>query len=133
MKLIGSGIGISGGALSGSLAFDMDDIETIRKKDPEEKIILVRPDTVPDDIPLIFNCDGLITAKGGSDLPRSRYGCQSGQGVHRKLQESFRRRRGKKVLSKRRALQHRGSYLYRRESGLYLRGSPRDQNRLKAT
>ena len=66
MKLIGSGIGISGGALSGTLAFDMEDIKSIREKSPQEKIILVRPDTVPDDIPLIFNCDGLITAKGGA-------------------------------------------------------------------
>ena len=66
MKLIGNGIGISGGALSGSIAFDMDDIEMIKNQDPNEKIILIRPDTVPDDIPLIFNCDGLITAKGGA-------------------------------------------------------------------
>ena len=66
MKLIGSGIGVSGGALSGLLAFDMEDIERIRKEDPQGKIILVRPDTVPDDIPLIFNCDGLVTAKGGA-------------------------------------------------------------------
>ena len=66
MKIVGNGIGISGGALSGSLAFDMDDIEKIRSSDPNEKVILIRPDTVPDDIPLIFNCDGLITAKGGA-------------------------------------------------------------------
>lgn len=66
MKLIGNGIGIGGGALSGALAFDMDDIEKIRNIDPNEKVILIRPDTVPDDIPLIFNCDGLITAKGGA-------------------------------------------------------------------
>ena len=66
MKLIGSGIGVSGGALSGTLAFDMGDIETIKANNPGDKIILVRPDTVPDDIPLIFNCDGLITAKGGA-------------------------------------------------------------------
>ena len=66
MKQIGSGIGISGGAMSGTLAFNMDDIEGVRKRDPQEKIILARPDTVPDDIPLIFNCDGLITAKGGA-------------------------------------------------------------------
>ncbi len=66
MKPVGSGIGISGGALSGALAFGMDDIERIRDKNPLEKIILVRPDTVPDDIPLIFSCDGLVTAKGGA-------------------------------------------------------------------
>jgi len=66
MKLVGSGIGISGGALSGTIAFDMEDIEKIRMKNPQEKIILIRPDTVPDDIPLIFSCDGLVTAKGGA-------------------------------------------------------------------
>ena len=37
----------------------------LKEKQPEGKIILVRPDTVPDDIPLIFICDGLVTAKGG--------------------------------------------------------------------
>ncbi len=63
---IGSGIGIGGGAVSGYIAFDMADIEDIRQKQPDSKIILVRPDTVPDDIPLIFNCDGLLTAKGGA-------------------------------------------------------------------
>jgi pyruvate,orthophosphate dikinase len=29
-------------------------------------MILVRPDTVPDDIGLIFECDGLLTARGGA-------------------------------------------------------------------
>ncbi|MDD2216367.1 MAG: PEP/pyruvate-binding domain-containing protein, partial [Eubacteriales bacterium] len=65
MKLVGHGIGVSSGALSGLLAFDMDDMKQFQKKDPDAKIILVRPDTVPDDIPLIFICDGLITGKGG--------------------------------------------------------------------
>lgn len=66
MTLIGSGIGIGGGALSGAIAFDMEDIQKIRQENPQEMIILVRPDTVPDDIPLIFECNGLITAKGGA-------------------------------------------------------------------
>ena len=33
---------------------------------PDENVILVRPDTVPDDIGLIFDCDGLLTARGGA-------------------------------------------------------------------
>ena len=66
MKLISSGIGIGAEALSGILAFTLEDMKEIREKKPSEKIILVRPDTVPDDIPLIFNCDGLITGKGGA-------------------------------------------------------------------
>ena len=66
MKIVGRGIGIGGSALSGRLAFDMNDITMIREKYPDEKVILVRPDTVPDDIGMIFATDGLLTAKGGS-------------------------------------------------------------------
>ncbi|MCX7614348.1 MAG: PEP-utilizing enzyme [Clostridiales bacterium] len=65
MKLVGRGIGVSSGVLSGLLAFDMDDMNKLKEKNPDAKIILVRPDTVPDDIPMLFVCDGLITAKGG--------------------------------------------------------------------
>ncbi len=66
MDLVGRGIGVSSGVLSGTLAFDMRDLKEYRRKDPQKALILVRPDTVPDDIPLIFNCDGLITGKGGT-------------------------------------------------------------------
>ena len=52
--------------MSGVLAFSMEEMTDIRQRQPDKKIILVRPDTVPDDIPLIFNCDGLITGKGGA-------------------------------------------------------------------
>ncbi|PKM61981.1 MAG: pyruvate phosphate dikinase [Firmicutes bacterium HGW-Firmicutes-4] len=65
MELVGHGIGMSSAVLSGLLAFDMADMAGLKRNCPEAKIILVRPDTVPDDIPLIFVCDGLITAKGG--------------------------------------------------------------------
>lgn len=66
MKLAGRGIGIGGGAMSGILVFDQQDIKRLKSKQPEGKFILVRPDTVPDDIPMIFQCDGLITGKGGA-------------------------------------------------------------------
>ncbi len=66
MKLAGRGIGVGGGALAGIVAFDMEDLKGSIERDPGEKRILIRPDTVPDDIPLIFNCDGLITGKGGA-------------------------------------------------------------------
>jgi pyruvate,orthophosphate dikinase len=66
MKLVGRGIGVSSGVLSGVMAFDMKDLKEFKRTDPQNKVILVRPDTVPDDIPLIFNCDGLITGKGGT-------------------------------------------------------------------
>jgi len=66
MALAGRGLGVGGSAMNGRVAFDMSDIEMLRKKYPEESVILVRPDTVPDDIGMIFATDGLLTAKGGA-------------------------------------------------------------------
>lgn len=66
MLLIGRGIGIGGGAMNGRIAFDQNDIDTLREKYPDEHIILIRPDTVPDDIGMIFKTDGLLTGKGGA-------------------------------------------------------------------
>lgn len=65
MKLLGCGIGVNKGALSGLAAFDMEDMERIKAENPGASIILFRPDTVPDDIPMLFACDGLVTSKGG--------------------------------------------------------------------
>ena len=66
MKQIGRGMGIGGGALNGLVAFSEQDIKTLREQHPDDKVILVRPDTVPDDIGMIFDCDGLLTARGGA-------------------------------------------------------------------
>ncbi|NCC85532.1 MAG: hypothetical protein EOM03_15600 [Clostridia bacterium] len=66
MKLVGRGIGIGGSAMNGIVAIDKDDLLKLAEKHPGEKLILVRPDTVPDDIGMIFECDGLLTAKGGA-------------------------------------------------------------------
>jgi len=63
--LIGTGIGIGRGAMNGIVAFDMKDLEMLAKKYPYKNKILIRPDTVPDDIAMIFECDGLLTARGG--------------------------------------------------------------------
>ena len=66
MNQIGRGMGIGGGAMNGLVAFNEDDIKTLREQYPDQQVILVRPDTVPDDIGMIFNCDGLLTARGGA-------------------------------------------------------------------
>ena len=66
MNQIGRGMGIGGGAMNGLVAFNEDDIKTLRNEHPGENVILVRPDTVPDDIGLIFDTDGLLTARGGA-------------------------------------------------------------------
>ena len=65
MKLIGKCIGAGGGCMSGMVSFDMEDLLNNKKRYPAESHILVRPDTVPDDIQMIFICDGLVTGRGG--------------------------------------------------------------------
>ncbi len=63
--LVGSGIGIGRGVMNGRVAFSLEDIRVLSERYPQEHKILIRPDTVPDDIEMIFECDGLLTARGG--------------------------------------------------------------------
>lgn len=60
------GIGAAGGALSGRVAVSSTQIGMVRERYPDDPIILLRPDTVPDDIPLVLAADGLLTAVGGA-------------------------------------------------------------------
>lgn len=62
---ITSGIGVSGGAMSGRVAFSAAEVEGCRSQYPGQKVILLRPDTVPEDIRLVLAVDGLLTARGG--------------------------------------------------------------------
>jgi pyruvate,orthophosphate dikinase len=63
---IAAGIGVGGGALSGMVAHTAQDVTALRAKDPSAAVILLRPDTVPDDIALVLRCDGMLTALGGA-------------------------------------------------------------------
>ncbi len=63
LNLLGGGVGIGKGALNGVIAFSAEDIE--RLKDKGQPIILVRPDTVPEDMELLFQSQGLLTSRGG--------------------------------------------------------------------
>jgi len=62
---LGQGIGVSGGAMSGRIVFTLEEIDIFRKKDPDASLILLRNDTVPDDILEIDAADGILTARGG--------------------------------------------------------------------
>jgi pyruvate,orthophosphate dikinase len=66
MARVGCGIGIGNTVMNGVVVFDLEDIEYLKKNHPEANAILVRPDTVPDDIEMIFNSEGLLTSKGGA-------------------------------------------------------------------
>jgi len=64
-RFLGHGIGVSGGAMSGRIVFSLQEIEKWRTREPDTSLILVRGDTVPDDIREIYAADGLLTARGG--------------------------------------------------------------------
>lgn len=66
MKRVGCGIGIGNKVLNGVIVFDKEDLAHLKKNHPDQKAVLVRPDTVPDDIEMIFECEGLLTARGGA-------------------------------------------------------------------
>jgi len=62
---LGKGIGVSGSALSGKAVFTEEDIALLRTKEPETPLILIRQDTVPEDITVVSLTDGLLTSRGG--------------------------------------------------------------------
>ena len=63
---VATGIGASGGALSGRVVQSLGEIREIRRRFPDDPLILLRPDTVPDDISLVLEAHGLLTAVGGA-------------------------------------------------------------------
>jgi pyruvate,orthophosphate dikinase len=63
---IATGIGVGGGALCGRVAHSQDELDALARDYPGEPRILLRRDTVPDDIPLVVQVDGLLTAIGGA-------------------------------------------------------------------
>lgn len=64
-SLLGIGIGVSGGALTGRVVYSEEEIAKYRKKNSKEPLILIRPDTVPDDVGIILKVEGILTARGG--------------------------------------------------------------------
>ncbi len=64
-SILAKGIGVSGSALSGKAVFTSEDITLLRAREPETPLILIRQDTVPEDITIISLTDGLLTSRGG--------------------------------------------------------------------
>ncbi len=63
LECIGKGIGVCGGLISGRIVFTLEDI--LKFKERKEPLILLRYDTVPDNIKEISLVDGILTARGG--------------------------------------------------------------------
>ncbi|MFW2365374.1 MAG: PEP/pyruvate-binding domain-containing protein [Desulforhopalus sp.] len=62
---LGKGVGVSGSALSGRAVFTEENIAMLRDSDPGTPLILIRQDTVPEDIKVVSMADGLLTSRGG--------------------------------------------------------------------
>ena len=60
---IATGVGASPGAASGIAVFNVDKAESLGRKG--KKVILVREDTKPEDVPAFFQSVGILTSRGG--------------------------------------------------------------------
>ncbi len=64
-SLLGQGLAASGGAVSGRAVFRIDRIDLLRAEHPGDKIILIRPETNPEDVIGLKKSDGILTCVGG--------------------------------------------------------------------
>ena len=60
------GMGVAGGAYSGRVAINAEQLDLLLAEAPDENIVLLRPDTVPEDIAMITRVSGILTARGGT-------------------------------------------------------------------
>ncbi|MDN5769725.1 MAG: pyruvate, phosphate dikinase, partial [Microlunatus sp.] len=62
-RLVGTGLNVSPGAAVGTAAFDPDTAQ--RLHEDGRKVILVRPETKPDDVHGMLAAEGILTTRGG--------------------------------------------------------------------
>ncbi len=62
---LGQGLAASGGAVSGRMVFHIARIDEMRKHYPGDRIVLVRPETNPEDVIGLMKSDGILTCVGG--------------------------------------------------------------------
>ncbi|MFB6088681.1 MAG: pyruvate, phosphate dikinase [Candidatus Aenigmatarchaeota archaeon] len=63
-KVIGKGLNASPGAAAGQIVFDSDEAEYM-KEEENANVILVRPETSPEDIHGLVSSQGIVTSRGG--------------------------------------------------------------------
>ena len=63
-KHLATGLNVSPGAAVGVIAFDADTAERWAKQD-HRKVIMVRPETKPDDVHGMLAAEGIVTSRGG--------------------------------------------------------------------
>ncbi len=62
--VVASGLNASPGAAAGHIVFDPDEAERLAKEE-NERVILVRPETSPEDIHGLVSAEGIVTSRGG--------------------------------------------------------------------
>jgi pyruvate,orthophosphate dikinase len=63
--LLGQGLAASGGVVSGRAVFNIKRIDMVRETYPNDKVILIRPETNPEDVVGMEKSDGILTCIGG--------------------------------------------------------------------
>lgn len=63
--LLGQGLAASGGVVSGRAVFDIGRIDEVRARFPGDRVVLVRPETNPEDVVGMEKSDGILTCIGG--------------------------------------------------------------------
>ena len=63
-RLIGTGLNVSPGAANGIVSFDAD-LAVSWAQEGQRKVILVRPETKPDDVHGMLAAQGIVTSRGG--------------------------------------------------------------------
>ncbi len=63
--LLGQGLAASGGVVSGRAVFDIERIDAVRERFHGDRVILVRPETNPEDVVGMERSDGILTCIGG--------------------------------------------------------------------
>ncbi|RLG70046.1 MAG: pyruvate, phosphate dikinase [Candidatus Iainarchaeum archaeon] len=64
-KLLAKGLAASPGAAIGKIAFTAEEVVRLKEVDAGEKVILVRPETSPEDIEGMHLAEGILTQRGG--------------------------------------------------------------------
>jgi len=64
-SFLGTGLKASMGAVSGRIVVKTERIDNIRKRFSEDKVILIRPETNPEDVVGLKKSDGILTCLGG--------------------------------------------------------------------
>ena len=84
-KLIAKGLNVSPGAAVGIVAFDADTAERWATEE-DKKVIMVRPETKPDDVHGMLAAEGILTSRGGrtshAALVARQFGKPAVVGVH---------------------------------------------------